>query len=71
MNVYGINQYLYELVEIPWKISGPEFDVIENGILKIPGVANTNKRIVEKYSKKFPILKQILNNPREYTKYDK
>lgn len=67
---YGINQYLYELVEIPWKISGPEFDVIENGILKIPGVANTNKRIVEKYSKKFPILKRVLTNFREFSIYN-
>lgn len=67
---YGINQYLYELVEIPWKVSGPEFDVIENGILKISGVASTNKRIVEKYSKKFPILRKVLTNFREFSIYN-
>ena len=67
----GINQYLYGLVKIPWKLSGPERDVYDGTMIKIPGVVDTNQRIVEKYSKKFPILKQILNNPREYTKYDK
>lgn len=68
---YGINQFLYALQEIPWKIDGPEFDVIENGILKIPGVYNTNQRIVEKYSKKFPILKQVLMNFREFSIYNR
>lgn len=67
---YGINQYLYELVDIPWKITGPEFDVIQNGILKIPGVANTNQRIVEKFSKKFPILRKVLTNFREFSIYN-
>jgi hypothetical protein len=66
----GINQYLYELIELPWKIDGPEFDVIQDGILKISGVYNTNKRIVEKYSKKFPILKKVLTNFREFSIYN-
>ena len=67
----GINQYLYGLVEFPWKLSGPEFDVRKNGILVDPGVVDTNIRIIERYSKKFPILKQILINPREHSKYDR
>lgn len=67
----GINQYLYGLVEVPWKIEGPERDVYTNGILTIPGVVDTNIRIVGRFSEKFPILKKLLNNPREHTKYDR
>jgi hypothetical protein len=67
----GINQYLYDIIEVPWKINGTEFDKYENGLLKYPGVVDTNIRIVERFSKKFPILKQILNNPREHSKYDR
>lgn len=67
----GINQFLYQLVEVPWKIDGPEFDVIENGILRTPGVFSTNKRIVERYSKKFPILSRFLTNYREFSMYNR
>lgn len=67
----GINQYLYGLVKIPWKLSGPERDIYDGTMIKTPGVIDTNQRIIEKYSKKFPILKQILVNPREHTQYDR
>lgn len=67
---YGINQFLYELVEVPWKVQGPEFDIIQNDILKTSGIYNTNRRIVEKYSKKFPILRKVLTNFREFSIYN-
>lgn len=67
----GINQYLWNYITIPWKLTGPEFDVIENGILKKPGVVNTNTRIIARFSKKFPILNRILSNPREHSVYDR
>ena len=66
----GINQFLYELVQIPWKIDGPEFDVIQNGVLKVPGVFNTNRRILDRFSKKFPILRKVLTNFREFSIYN-
>jgi hypothetical protein len=66
----GINQFLYELLEMPWKIGGPEYDVIDGGIIKIHGVYDTNKRIVEKHSKKFPILLKTLTNYRQFSIYD-
>ena len=69
-STFGINQYLYELAEVPWKLTGPEYDILENGLVKIPGVYNTNKRIVEKYSKKFPILLKTLTNYRQFSIYD-
>jgi hypothetical protein len=66
----GINQYLYVLSEIPWKIEGPEFDIVENGIIKVPGVVNTNRRIIDRFSKKFPILRKVLTNVREFSIYN-
>lgn len=67
----GINQLLYELLELPWKITGPEYDVMNGSILKTPGVFDTNKRIVERYSRKFPILMKKLTNYRQFSIYDK
>lgn len=67
----GINQYLYGYVKIPWKLTGPERDVFDGNTLTTPGVIDTNLRIIERNSKNFPILKQILTNPREHTKYDR
>lgn len=67
----GINQYIYALLTIDWKISGPEYDVYGvNNLIKVAGVFDTNKRIVLRNSKKFPILPKILNNYREFSKYD-
>jgi hypothetical protein len=66
----GINQYLWNYITVPWKLTGPEFDSYQNGILKTPGVVDTNSRIISRLSKKFPILTRILNNPREHSIYD-
>lgn len=67
----GINKYLYELIEVPWKIVGPEYDVFnKDGLLIKPGVVDTNLRIVERYSIKSRILPTLLNNPREFSIYD-
>jgi hypothetical protein len=66
----GINQFLYELLSLPWKVDGPEYDIYEDGILKIPGVIDTNLRIIDRYSQKFRILAQIVKNPRELTVYE-
>jgi len=67
---HGINQYLYELVTINWKIEGPEFDILRDGIVVIPGVVSTNQRIVFAISKKFPIFGKLLTNLRQFSKYD-
>lgn len=69
-NNSGINQYLYGLLVIPWKIIGPERDVFNNGLLSKPGVVDTNKRLVEKFSKQFRLLGQMINNYREFSQYD-
>jgi hypothetical protein len=67
----GINQYLYGYVKIPWKLDGPERDIFDGSTLKTPGVIDTNQRIIDRFSKKFPILRSILTNPREHSKYDR
>lgn len=66
----GINQYLYELVSIPWKVDGPEYDIFEDGILKIPGVISSNRRIISRFSQKFRILRKIITSTRELTVYE-
>jgi hypothetical protein len=66
----GINQFLYEMITIPWKVDGPEYDIYENGILKMPGVIDSNLRIIDRYSQTFRLLKQIVRNPRELTVYE-
>jgi len=66
----GINQYLYAILTIQWRVRGPEYDVYRNGILTNPGVVDTNRRIVLRNSKKFPILEKIITNLREFSQYD-
>lgn len=67
----GINQFIYGLLVINWKIGGIEFDVHNtNNILVEPGIVDTNRRIVLRNSKKFPILATLLSNYREFSKYD-
>jgi hypothetical protein len=66
----GINEFLYELITIPWKVDGPEYDIYENGILKMSGVIDSNLRIVDRYADTFRLLKQIVRNPRELTVYE-
>jgi hypothetical protein len=69
-NNSGINQYLYDLLIIPWKVNGPEYDILINGILSKPGVVNTNLRILEKYGSKFPLIRKLVRSPRELTIYE-
>lgn len=66
----GINHILYGLVNITWKVDGPEYDIYSGSILMKPGVYDTNKRIVLRNSKKFPMLAKIITNFRKYSKYD-
>ena len=67
----GINQYLYGVFDITWKLTGPEFDIknSEGNILEF-GVVDTNKRTVARLSREFPILAVTLNNPKQFSKYD-
>lgn len=67
----GINQYLYGLFDLVWKLTGPEFDIknSEGNIIEF-GVVDTNKRTIARLSREFPILAVTLNNPKQFSKYD-
>lgn len=67
---YGINDKLYGLIQFAWKLTGPENDVYNNGILVDAGVVDTNKRIVLRHSKKFRRLAEVVTNYKEFTIYD-
>jgi len=66
----GINHLLYGVITIGWKTGGPEYDVYDGDILVTPGVVDTNKRIIKRYSKKFPMLAKFITNYRKFSKYD-
>lgn len=67
----GINKYLYDILDVPWKLNGPEYDTFnDRGILVSPGVVDTNKRIILRISKKLPIFVKIVTDPRQFTIYD-
>lgn len=65
----GINKNLYGLIEFSWKLTGSEYDVYAGGLLKEPGVVDTNKRIILRMSKKFRKLAEIVTDFRKYTVY--
>lgn len=66
----GINQYLYNILTIPWRVKGPEYDKYKNGVMISPGIVDTNRRIILRNSDKFPILAKIISNLREFSEYD-
>ena len=66
----GINQYLYEVIIIPWKVDGPEYDIYDGDMLIMPGVIDTNLRVIDRYSKQYRLLRQLVQNPRELTVYE-
>jgi hypothetical protein len=64
----GIDNKLYTVIELDWKLTGPKEDVIkENSI--VYGVYNTNKRIVELKSTSFVNIQNYLTDYLEYTIY--
>lgn len=69
-NTVGIDNVLYELLEMPWKIKGPQFDEYDGTILKYTGVYDTNRRIIIEHSKKFPILFSTITNYLQFSEYD-
>lgn len=64
--------FIYNLIEIKWKLTGPKNDVY-NGNFRIEnGVYDTNKRIVESASQKtgFSCLKNVIIDYLRYSVYD-
>ena len=65
----GIDESLYEGIELVWKLSGKEYDYIARSGVRIGGVVSTNQRTVLSQDKRHPGLKYKLVDYREYTIY--
>lgn len=64
----GNNNQYFKFAEVLWKISGPLYDIKENGILKQGGVIDSNQRSVNTASSKIPTISNYLNNLTLYYK---
>jgi hypothetical protein len=51
-------------------VDGPEYDIYNGDILIMPGVIDTNLRIIDRFSRKYRLLRQLVQNPRELTVYE-
>jgi hypothetical protein len=67
----GISEVLYDAIQIEWKLTGPEYDVVVDGKVTEFGVSDTNKRILNIYERNFPGLRNYLTLLTEYSEYDK
>lgn len=65
----GINKFLFKLIEVKWKLTGPEYDVIENGSIRMAGVVDTNRRTVFSKNQELFGVSDFLRNLREHTIY--
>jgi hypothetical protein len=65
----GLDKHLWELFEFRWKVSGPEFDIIDkkSGILTQSGIVDTNRRTIALIAEKYPHISNILVNLTEYS----
>jgi hypothetical protein len=61
-----VNYPLYKTVKLRWKITGPRYDVIENGKIKESGVEDTNKRTVLSAEKNMSGIRFRLNHLTQY-----
>ena len=67
----GIDSALYNAIELDWKLTGPLRDVVEEGQISIPGVYDTNLRIVMLKDNVFIGLKNYLTDYIELSIYSK
>ena len=65
----GIDSALYNAIELDWKLTGPLLDVVEEGQISIPGVYDTNLRIVMLKDNVFTGLKNYLTDYIELSIY--
>lgn len=63
------NDYLYQVFDILWKLTGPRYNDRKNKQYVVAGVYDTNKRIVESQNKVYPGLKEYIGE--DYTKFAK
>jgi hypothetical protein len=67
----GINGGLYKGIIVDWKLSGPEYDVLNaDGSIKEYGVVDTNRRVLFDLDRTYPGIATFMNDLREFTIYD-
>ena len=64
----GSQSTYFNFVEVPWKISGPLYDVKENDILMQGGVIDSNLRSIQQANKTIPGIDLYLTNLTLYYK---
>jgi hypothetical protein len=69
INPGGINSALYNAIELDWKLTGPLRDIVEDGKISVPGVYDTNLRIVMLKDNIFTGLKNYLTDYIELSIY--
>lgn len=62
----GIDPFHWEKIAIPWKLKGPRFDEVKDGIFVKKGVYHVNKGKVDKIAKKWPSINSVIT---DYTLY--
>lgn len=66
-NKSKLNKYLYKVVIVSWKISGPKIDVIKNGIVDKAGVVDQNRAEIDRIMKEEDVdLSSVLANLSEF-----
>lgn len=63
----GINQYLWKLATVQWKLTGPEHDIVSNGVIITPGIVDTNRRVLQSLENDFPSIKYLFRDLKENT----
>lgn len=61
----------YNIVQMLWKLTGPQFDVYDGNIRRISGVEDTNLRSLQMASKTIPLISTVFTNPLQFTRITK
>lgn len=64
----GLDNNLYYGIIVPWKITGPINDIIENGKIKTYGIQDTNRRTILLWDKTMKGLKYKVTNFLEFSR---
>lgn len=65
----GIDQNLYNGIEIEWKLVGPKNDIINNDLIVVYGIEDTNERTVYFKNNQMPGLIDKIKNFTEFAKF--
>jgi hypothetical protein len=65
----GIDETLYNAIEIDWKLTGPLHDIVDNDTIVTYGVSDTNERTIRSNSVMFIGLDKYITDFKEFTVY--